>query len=78
LEKDLMTHPNENVWKAFVDGEVNAAEAARLEAHLNGCDVCQTRVDALRQRAAWVAAQFAPAQNQPTGSTVAQGRSRLE
>jgi anti-sigma factor RsiW len=39
-------HPTR--WTAWLDGELDAAEEARLEAHLAGCADCRAAVDSLR------------------------------
>ena len=37
-------HPDEGTIHAWLDGELNMAEAARLEAHVATCDSCRVRV----------------------------------
>jgi hypothetical protein len=41
------THPRSH-FSAFLDGELTAARAARLQAHLAGCPACAAELDGLR------------------------------
>ena len=37
------------VITAYLEGKLSAAERARFEAHLSGCDGCRTYLDQMRQ-----------------------------
>ena len=42
------THPDEARLNDLVDGLLAAEDARSVEAHLEGCQACRRRVDALR------------------------------
>ncbi len=42
--------PGEVCWQAFLNGQLSAAEVARLDAHLRDCDACQQELDAISGR----------------------------
>ena len=41
-------HPGPEAISAFADGEIDAADARSLEAHLRGCEACSARVRRVR------------------------------
>jgi serine/threonine-protein kinase len=41
--------PDSSRWRAFLDGELPNAEAARFDQHLNDCRTCQRMLDALTE-----------------------------
>jgi tetratricopeptide (TPR) repeat protein/predicted Ser/Thr protein kinase len=42
--------PGEVCWQAFLNGQLSAAEVARLDAHLRDCGACQQLIDAISCR----------------------------
>lgn len=43
-----MSHADDGVLHALLDGELSAMEVARLESHLAGCEVCRARLEETR------------------------------
>ena len=62
-----MKHPNRDEWAPYVFGEAPAAEARRLEAHLEGCEECAAEVAgwqrSLKMLDSWAVAPGARARN---------------
>lgn len=50
------THPSETDLSAYVDDELDVAQARRLAAHFERCDQCRTAISALRENKALMAA----------------------
>jgi hypothetical protein len=58
-----MSHVDDGILHAYLDGELSALEAARLEAHLADCAPCRARLDEQRDvvaRASWILALAEP------------------
>lgn len=58
-----MSHVDEGILHAYLDGELAPVEAERLEAHLAGCDACRARLAeerALIERASKLLGRTAP------------------
>jgi putative zinc finger protein len=45
---EMMQHDELDQLSAYIDGELDAAERSRLEAHVSTCTDCRTSLDALR------------------------------
>ncbi|MGH7569873.1 MAG: anti-sigma factor family protein, partial [Gemmatimonadales bacterium] len=43
-----MSHADDGVLHALLDGELSALEVARLESHLAGCEACRARLEEAR------------------------------
>ena len=57
----MNAHDELDNLSAYLDGELNQAERARLDAHLPGCAECRTTLDALRATVAGLATLPEPA-----------------
>ena len=44
-----MSHPDEGVLQAYLDGELDAAEVAQLRSHLESCDACRAALQEQRE-----------------------------
>jgi anti-sigma factor RsiW len=47
-------HVEEGLLQALLDGEVDAAAAAQVRRHLDGCAQCRSQLEALRAEAEWL------------------------
>lgn len=56
-----MTHRDLEDLSAWLDGELGAEDVQGLEAHLQGCDECRTRLEAIRRPTVVLRATEAPA-----------------
>ncbi len=75
-----MSHVDDGILHAYLDGELSAVERARLEAHLADCSACGTRLEearALVGRAAQLLAVAAPPERAaPPLQQLGRGRGR--
>jgi hypothetical protein len=75
-----MSHVDDGILHAYLDGELSAVERARLEAHLAECSACRTRLEeerALIGRAAQLLAVAAPPERAaPPLGRLGRGRAR--